>query len=160
MKRKITALLIGVLGLAWLGYGALTVSSGTAGARGTLTQIGTSGSWYVRNLNYQAGAYPGNKVYFDIVYTAGDETSVSFTIGYLYGSAAPATANISYFPESDSSGQFSSMTRTLLKSVGNQRYTVAVEVPDACSYVVVSFTSSGGTPTGTVAAYGYMNSYN
>jgi hypothetical protein len=103
--------------------------------------------------------YPGNKVYFHIIYTAGDETSVAFNIGFLYGSAAPAVANISYFPEADSSGQFSIMSRTLLKSVGNQKYTVAVEVPDAASYVVITFSSTGGTPTGTIVAYGYMNTY-
>jgi hypothetical protein len=105
-------------------------------------------------------AYRANKVYFDIVYTAGDETSINFTVGYLYGSATPAVANISYFPESDSSGQFSVLTRTLLKSVGNQRYTVSVEVPDRASYVVITFASTGGTPTGTVVIDGYMNAYN
>jgi hypothetical protein len=160
MKRKFFLLFIGVVMLSAFGFGALTVTSGTAGARGTLTQIGSTGSWYLRNLNYQAGAYPGNKVYFDIVYTAGDETNVSFTIGYLYGSAAPATANISAFPESDSTGNLSAVTRYILKSGSNQRYTVSVEVPDAASYVVITFSYSGGTPTGTVAAYGYMNSYN
>ena len=161
--KKIISLLIGVVMLSALGFGAFT-ASGTAGARGTLTQISTSHSWYLANLHYMAAPvgpsrYPGNKVYFDIVYTAGDETSVSFDIGFLYGTAAPAVANISYLPESNASGQFSTTSRTLLKATGNQRYTVSCEVPDAASYVVITFSSTGGTPTGTIVVYGYMNTY-
>jgi hypothetical protein len=159
MKRKLLSVLIGVVMLSALGFGAFT-ASGTAGARGTLTKIGATHSWYLANANYRSGQFPGNKVYFDIIYTAGDETSVAFNIGYLYGTTTPAVANISYFPEANSSGQFGIMPRTLLKSVGNQRYTVSVEVPDAASYVVITFSSSGGTPTGTIVAYGYMNSFN
>ena len=161
--KKIISLLIGVVMLGVLGFGAFT-ASGTAGVRGTLTQISTSHSWYLANLHYMAAPvgpsrYPGNKVYFDIVYTAGDETSVSFNIGFLYGSTTPAVANISYLPERDSSGNMSITSGTLLKSAGNKRYTVSCEVPDAASYVVITFSSSGGTPTGTIVAYGYMNTY-
>lgn len=160
MKRSIFILL---LLLPIFMFGAFT-ASGTAGARGTLTQIGVTHSWYLANKHYMAApvapsVYPGNQVYFDIVYTAGDETSVTFNVGFLYGSTAPAVANVSYFPESSSTGTFSVMSRTLLKATGNQRYTVAVEVPDAASYVVITFSSTGGTPTGTIVAYGYMNTY-
>lgn len=148
MKRKIFILL-------WLlpivMFGAFTAS----GTGGIVTQISTSHSWYLKNALYGNPAFKANKIYFDIVYTVGDETSVSFNIGYLYGGTAPAVANISYFPESDSSGQFSVMTRTMLKSVGNQRYTVSVEVPDRAQYVVITFTNTGGTPTGTIVIDGY-----
>ncbi len=137
-------------------FGAFTAT----GTGGVVTQISTSHSWYLKNAIWTNPAYKANKVYFDIVYTAGDETSVSFTIGYLYGSTAPAVANISYFPESNSSGQFSILTRTLLKATGNQRYTVSVEVPDRASYTVITFANTGGTPTGTIVVDGYMNQFN
>ena len=137
-------------------FGAFTAT----GTGGVVTQISTSHSWYLKNAIWTNPAYKANKVYFDIVYTAGDETSVSFTIGYLYGSAAPAVANISYFPERDSSGNLSNLTGTFLKSVGNQRYTVSVEVPDRASYTVITFANTGGTPTGTIVVDGYMNQFN
>jgi hypothetical protein len=155
--KKIFSLLIGVVMLSALGFGAFTAS----GTSGVVTKIGSTHSWYLKNTNYRSSQWQGNKAYFDIVYTAGDETSVSFTISYLYAAAAPtATTNLSYFPESDSSGQFSVMTRTLLKSVGNQRYTVAVDVPDRATYVVITFASTGGTPTGTIVIDGFMNQFN
>ena len=149
--KKLLILFIGVLMLSALGFGAFTAS----GTGGVVTQIGATHSWYIKNALYANPAFKANKIYFDIVYTAGDETSVAFNIGYLYGSAAPAVANISYFPESDSSAQFSVMSRTLLKSVGNQRYTVSIEVPDRAQYVVITFSSTGGTPTGTIVIDGY-----
>lgn len=155
--KKLLSLLIGVLMLASLGFGAFTAS----GTGGVVTKIGATHSWYLKNLNYRASQWQGNKAYFDIVYTAGDETSVNFTIGYLYSATAPtAITNVSYFPESDSSGQFSVMSRTLLKSVGNQRYTVSVEVPDRAQYIVITFAATGGTPTGTIVIDGYMNQFN
>lgn len=125
------------------------------GTGGVVTQISTSHSWYLKNALYQNPAYKANKIYFDIVYTVGDETSVAFNIGYLYGAAAPAVANISYFPESNTSGQLSVMSRTMLKATGNQRYTVSVEVPDRAQYVVITFSNTGGTPTGTIVIDGY-----
>jgi len=144
--------------LPMIGFGAFTAT----GTGGVVTQIGATHAWYLANVNFNSSVnpYAANKVYFDIVYTAGDETSVSFTIGYLYGSTAPAVANISYFPESNSSGQFSILTRTLLKATGNQRYTVSVEVPDRASYTVITFANTGGTPTGTIVVDGYMNQFN
>lgn len=154
--KKIISLLIGILFLAMAGFGAFTAT----GTDGPVTQISTSHSWYLKNAIYTNPAYKANKVYFDIVYTAGDETSIAFNIGFLYGSTAPAVANISYFPESNSSAQFSVMSRTLLKATGNQRYTVSVEVPDRAQYTVITFSNTGGTPTGTVVINGYMNTYN
>lgn len=164
MKRLMTLLFAAfILAAAVPMFGAFTAS----GTGGVMTKIGATHSWYIANANPKespfspgAQAFKANKVYFDIVYTAGDETSVSFTVGYLYGSATPAVANVSYFPESDSSGQFSVMTRTLLKATGNQRYTVSVEVPDRASYIVITFSNTGGTPTGTIVVDGYMNNFN
>lgn len=157
--KKLLSLFIGALMLSALGFGAFTAS----GTGGVVTKIGSTHSWYLLNVNYAGGTvnpYKGNKVYFDIVYTVGDETSVSFTIGFLYGDTTPAVANLSYFPESDSSGQFSIMSRTMLKATGNQRYTVSVEVPDRAQYTVITFSASGGTPTGTIVVDGYMNNFN
>jgi hypothetical protein len=139
---------------------AAFTASGTAGAAGTLTQISTSHSWYLKNAIYTNEAYRANKIYFDITYTVGDETSVAFNIGFLYSDATPAVANISYFPESDSSGQLSIMSRTMLKSTGTRRYTVSVEVPDRATFTVITFAATGGTPTGTIVAYGFSNQFN
>jgi len=154
MKRKLTALLIGVLGLSWIGFAAFT-ASGTAGV---VTKIGSTHAWYLRNLNYRSSQWQGNKAYFDIVYTKGDETSVSFTLSYLYASAAPtATTNLSYFPEADSTGLLTTMSRTM-SATG--RYTVSIEVPDRATFVVITFANTGGTPTGTLVIDGFMNQFN
>ena len=157
MKRKLLSLLIGVVMLGVLGFGAFTAS----GTGGVVTKIGSTHSWYLANQQFPVGPnyVKANKVYYDIVYTAGDETSVSFNIGFLYGDATPAVANISYLPERDSSGNMSTMSGTLLKATGNQRYTVSCEVPDRAAYVVITFSSSGGTPTGTIVIDGYINTH-
>jgi len=152
--KKLLSILIGVVMLSALSFGAFT-ASGTAG---TVTKIGTTHSWYLKNLNYRSSQWQGNKAYFDIVYTKGDETSVSFTLAYLYSATAPtATTNLSYFPESDSSGVLSTLSRTM-SATG--RYTVSVEVPDRAAYVVITFANTGGTPTGTVVIDGFMNQFN
>ena len=152
--KKVLSLLVGVLFLSVLGFGAFTAT----GTKGVVTQIGATHSWYLANQLYPVGpnATRTYKAYFDIVYTAGDETSVSFNIGFLYSDDAPAVANISYFPERDSSGNMSVLNGTLLKATGNQRYTVSFEVPDRAYYTVITFASSGGTPTGTIVIDGFM----
>ena len=132
----------------------------TTGTGGVVTQIGATHAWYLANANYNAVGFSGNKVYYDIVYTVGDETSVSFNVSYCYTTAVPVAGTLSYFPESDSSGQFSVLSRTLLKATGNQRYTVSFEVPDRARWVIITFANTGGTPTGTVVIDGYMNKYN
>jgi hypothetical protein len=149
--KRLLSVLIGVLMLSALSFGAFTAS----GTDGVVTKIGSTHSWYLKNALFQNPAFKANKIYFDILYTVGDETSVAFNVGYLYGGDAPAVANISYFPESDSSGQFSIMSRTMLKSTGTRRYTVSVEVPDRAQYVVITFSATGGTPTGTIVINGY-----
>ena len=152
--KKLLSILIGVVMLSALTFGAFT-ASGTAGV---VTKIGATHSWYLKNLNYRSSQWQGNKAYFDIVYTKGDETSVSFTLAYLYASAAPtATTNLSYFPEANSSGVIATMSRTM-SATG--RYTVSVEVPDRAAYVVITFANTGGTPTGTIVIDGFMNQFN
>lgn len=154
MKRQLLSILIGVVLLSALSFGAFTAS----GTGGVVTKIGTTHSWYLKNVNYRSSLWQANKVYYDIVYTKGDETSVSFNIAYLYASAAPtATTNLSYFPEADSTGLLTSMTRTM-SATG--RYTISAEVPDRATYVVITFANTGGTPTGTVVIDGYMNQFN
>jgi hypothetical protein len=37
---------------------------------------------------------------------------------------------------------------------------VAVDVPDRATYVVITFASTGGTPTGTIVIDGFMNQFN
>lgn len=152
--KKIFLLLIGVVLVSALGFCAFTAS----GTGGVVTKIGATHAWYLANTNYRSTQYHGNKVYYDIVYTKGDETSVSFTISYLYTSTAPtATTNLSYFPEADSSGVITTMTRTMSAS---GRYTISAEVPDRATYVVITFANTGGSPTGTIVIDGYMNQFN
>jgi hypothetical protein len=152
MKRLI--LVLSLLLLVVPVFGAFTAS----GTGGVVKKIGTSNSWYLANNNYRSAQFAANKVYFDIVYTKGDETSVSFTIAYLYAATAPTvTTNLSYFPESDSTGLLSTMSRSMSAS---GRYTVSVEVPDRARYVVITFSNTGGSPTGTVVIDGYTNSFN
>ncbi len=153
MKRKIIAVLIGVVALSALSFGAFT-ASGTAGV---VTKIGSTHSWYIKNAQYTNPAFKANRVYFDIVYTKGDETNVYFTIGYQFSHTAPTdTTNVSYFPESDSTGLLTSMAR-YISAPG--RYTVSVEVPDRAAYVVITFANTGGTPTGTVVIDGFINQF-
>jgi hypothetical protein len=152
--KKLLSVLIGCLMLSALGFGAFTAS----GTGGVVTKIGATHSWYLANNLYPIGPNPSRtyKAYFDIVYTVGDETSVAFNIGFLYSDATPAVANISYFPERNSAGEFSVLIGTLLKATGNQRYTVSFEVPDRAYYTVITFAATGGTPTGTIVFDGYM----
>jgi hypothetical protein len=109
------------------------------------------------NAQYLNTAYKTNAVSFDVVYTKGDETNVYFTIGYLYGTTVPtAVTNVSYLPESDSTGTLTALTRYIAAS---GRYTIKVDVPDRVTYVVITFAATGGTPTGTVVIDGYMNQF-
>jgi hypothetical protein len=152
MKRFV--LILSLLLMVVPVFGAFTAS----GTGGTVTKIGATHSWYLANNNYRSAQFQANKVYYDIVYTKGDETSVAFTISYLYAATAPtATTNLSYFPESDSTGLLSTMSRSI-SATG--RYTISAEVPDRAKYVVITFAATGGTPTGTVVIDGYMNQFN
>jgi hypothetical protein len=136
MKRSITLFFCLLLSAA-LYCGTLAVTS--TDPRGLMTQIGTTMS-------------------FDVTYTKGDETNISVTIAYYYVSAtAPAaTTYLSYFPEADSTGTITTMTRYI---AATGHYTFAIQIPDKCYYVVISFDHTSGTPTGTVVLAGYLNDW-
>jgi len=141
--------------LPMIGFGAFT-ATGTGGA---VTQIGATHAWYLANVNYDSSInpYAANKVYFDINYTKGDETSIQMTVAYCFTAAVPVAGTLSYFPEADSSGVITAMSRTMSAT---KRYTISVEVPDRARWVIITFTNTGGTPTGTVVIDGYMNRFN
>ena len=153
--KKTICILVGVLSLWAISFGGtLTVTS--TDTRGLMTQIGSTMSWY-RGITSGRGL-PADIVEFDVDYTKGNETNVTVSIAFYYVSAtAPtATTNLSYFPESDSSGVITAMTR-YISATGH--YTLALEIPEKCFYVVISFDHTGGTPTGTVVLAGYLHDY-
>jgi hypothetical protein len=154
--KKLLSILICVLALWTLGFaGTVTVTS-TDTDRGLMTRIGTTGTWYRGIINGRG--FPADIVSFDVAYTKGDETNVSITIAYYYVSAtAPtATTNLSYFPESDSAGTITTMTRYM---AATGHYSFAIGIPDKCYYVAISFDHTVGTPTGTVVVNGYLNDW-
>jgi hypothetical protein len=153
MKRSITLFFCLLLSAA-LYCGTLAVTS--TDPRGLMTQIGTTMSWY-RGITNGRGL-PADIVAFDVTYTKGDETNISVTIAYYYVSAtAPAaTTYLSYFPEADSTGTITTMTRYI---AATGHYTFAIQIPDKCYYVVISFDHTSGTPTGTVVLAGYLNDW-
>jgi len=153
--KKIISMIIGVLLLYVFSFAAnITVTS--TDTRGLLTQIGSTVGWY-RGITNDRG-FPANIVAFDVNYTHGDETNVAISIAYYYVSSTVPTAltYLSYFPESDSSGVVTKMIR-YIDATGH--YTFAVEIPDKCYYVAITFTSTGGTPTGAIVANGYLNDW-
>ena len=154
--KKTISLLVGILCLWALGFGTNIAVTSTDTARGLLTQIGTTTAWCRGIMNGRG--FPADIVAFDVAYTKGDETNAYIEIAFYYVSATLPTAitNLSYFPESDSTGTVTIMKRYM---TATGHYTYAIGIPDKCYYIAILFLATGGTPTGTIVANGYLNDW-
>lgn len=130
------------------------LAHGTFVTSTNLTNVAGTNSWYISI--FTLNGMPGNFITYDVDYTKGDESNVAVTFAFTHTTAVPVAGTLAYLPETSSAGVVTTLTR-YMSATGH--YALCVDIPDTAKYVTVTFTNTGGTPTGTIVANGYVNLY-